>query len=318
MRPQGIKGFTLTEMMIGLVLSAFMIGGVVSVYISNQQTSRTHSALSDMQQATQITFQLLSHDLQHAGFSGCANMLANRVVNVLNPVGAAQPWWAQWTGGIRGYESGAVPAFATGIGAVGGTDGVQIMYGRGNSVSVVSHNVANNPPLVVNQNANVIRTGDIVLGCDSKMAVIFQATAVAGNSISHTVGAGTPGNASLNFGFGPNGVPIQQNLAPDGGTLIPLESVGWYVGQDGEGSSSLYRVSLWNNSMRTEKILENVNNMQVKYLSSGANTYVDAPAVTDWASVVAVKMTVTMNSPNEFEIAEAMRTSTTVVNLRNH
>lgn len=318
MRSHGNKGFTLTEMMIGVVLSAFMIGGVVSVYISNQQTARTHSALSDMQQATQITFQLLSHDLQHAGFSGCANMLANRVVNVLNPVGAGQPWWVQWTGGIRGYESGNVPAFAVGVNALGGTDGLQVMYGRGNSVSVVSHNVANNPPLVVNQNANVIRAGDIVLGCDSKMAVIFQATAVVGNSISHAVGGGTPGNASLNFGFGANGVPIQQSLAPDGGTLIPLESVGWYVGQDGENSSALYRVSLWNNAMRTEKILDNVNNLQVKYLTSGANNYVDATAVANWESVVAVKMTVTMDSPDEMDVAEAMRKSTTVVNLRNH
>lgn len=318
MNMRNSRGFTLTEVMIGLVLSAFLIGGVINVYVSNQRTATAQNLLSQMQQSTQITFQLLSHDLQHAGFSGCANMLANRVVNVLNPVGAAQPWWAQWTGGVRGYESGAVPAFAAGINALGGTDGVQMMYGRGNSVSVVSHNVANNPPLVVNQNNNVIRAGDILLGCDSRMAVIFQATSVAGNTINHVVGAGTPGNASLNFGFGANGVPIQQSLAPDGGTVIPLESLGWYVGTDGDGSSSLYRVSLWSNAMQTEKILENVDNLQVKYLIAGANTYVDATAVPDWEAVVAVKVTITMGASENVDIAEALRKSTIVVNLRNH
>jgi len=319
MRSRHNRGFTLTEVMIGLVLSAFLIGGVVNVYVSNQRTATAQNLLSQMQQTTQITFQLLSHDLQHAGFSGCANMLANRVVNVLNPVGGAQPWWAQWTGGVRGYEAGNVPAFAAGINALGGTDGIQVMYGRGSSVSVVSHNVANNPPMVVNQNTNVIRTGDIVLGCDSRMAVIFQATSVIGNSISHAVGpGGTPGNATLNFGFGANGVNIQQSLAPDGGTVIPLESVGWYVGQDGESDPALYRVSLWNNEMRTEKILDNVADLQVKYLTSGANNYVDATAVANWESVVAVKMTLTMGTSDKVEIAEAMRKSTTVVNLRNH
>lgn len=310
-------GFTLTEAMIGLVLAAFVIGGVISVYVSNQRTATAQTSLSQLQQASQITFQLLSHDLQHAGFSGCANMLSARVVNVLNPVGGGQPWWTQWSGGVRGYEAGNVPAFAPSINALTGTDAVHLMYGRGSSVSVVTHNALANPPLVVNQNNSIIDTNDIVLGCDSKMAVIFQATAIAGNTISHGVGPGTPGNASLSFGFGPNGVAVQQNLAPDGGTLIPLESVAWYVGVDG-ADSALYRVSLWKNAMQTEKILDDVSNMQIKYLERGGNNYVDATAVVDWETVVAAKVSVTVNSPDDTEISEALRTSSIVVNLRNH
>lgn len=309
-----VQGYTLTELMIGLVLSAFLIGGVFSVYLSNQQTARTHRILSDMQQSAQISFQLFSHDLQHAGFSGCANMLSTRLVNVLNPVGGGQPWWLQWNGGIRGYESGAVPAFAAGVNAAAGTDGVQMMFGRGNSVSVVSHNVTGAPPLMVNQNSAVIRQGDILLGCDSKMAVIFQATAVAGNAISHAVGAGTPGNASLNFGFGANGVNFPQSINPDGGSVIPLESVGWYVGSD----AVLYRVSLWNNSLQSEKVLKGVSNLQLKYLVAGAAAYVDATAVADWEAVVAAKVTLTLADPDGADVALGLRTLTMVVNLRNH
>ncbi len=317
MRRLSARGFTLTELMIGMMLSAFMIGGVVSVYVSNKQTSRAHSVLAQMQQASQISFQLFNYDMQHAGYSGCANMIASRVVNVLNPVSGVQPWWRRWNGGLQGYEAGAVPTFGDGIPAVAGTDGVQVMYGRGNSTSVVAHNVAASPPLTVNSNNGVIRSGDILLGCDSKMAVIFQATAVAGTVISHGVGAGTPGNASLNFGFGANGVNFQQSLNPDGGTVIPLESVGWYIGADG-ASTSLYRVSLWNNSMRTEKVLENVSNMQLTYLVANAASYVNASAIANWEDVVAIKIVLTMAQPTGVEVAANLRTQSMVVNLRNH
>lgn len=70
--------------------------------------------------------------------------------------------------------------------------------------------------------------------------------------------------------------------------------------------------------MQTEKILENVDNLQVKYLIAGANTYVDATAVPDWEAVVAVKVTITMGASENVDIAEALRKSTIVVNLRNH
>ena len=132
-----------------------------------------------------------------------------------------------------------------------------MMYGRGISASVVSHNLGANPPLVINQNQPRIVANDIVIGCDSKMAVIFQVTGIAGNNISHAVGVGAPGNNHNNFGFGANGVNIPQSLTPDAGIIVPLESVGWFIGTEG-GVSSLYRVALIGGVMRNEIILSGV------------------------------------------------------------
>lgn len=309
------RGFTLTELMVALVLGSFLVAGVVGVYVSNIRTGQVQQKLMSSQQSSQIAFQLLSRDVLHAGFSGCANMISQRVVNVLNPPLA---WWAVWTAGVRGYEQGAVPQFAgAGIVPLATADGVQLMYGRGTSASIVSHNVTANPPMVINQNVAGIVANDIVLACDSKMAVIFQVTAIAGNNISHAVGAGAPGNASLNFGFGANGVNFQQSLAADAGTVMPLESVGWFVGTNADGNS-LYRVTLVAGQMRTEEILAGVDNLQLQYLVRDAANYVNATAVLDWEQVVAIRTTLTLANDAAMPVAAGLRTFTQVVNLRNH
>ncbi len=308
-------GFTLTELMVALVLGSFLVAGVVGVYVSNIHTAQVQQRLMSSQQASQISFQLLSRDAMHAGFSGCANMITQRVVNVLNPPLA---WWAVWTAGIRGYEQGAVPQFSpAGITPKPGTDGVQLMYGRGTSASIVSHNVTGVPPLVINQNVAGIVANDIVMACDSKMAVIFQVTAIAGNNISHAVGGGAPGNASLNFGFGANGVNFQQSLSADAGTVMPLESVGWFVGENSDGNS-LYRVTLVAGQLRTEEILNGIENLQIQYLSRNAANYVNAPAVADWEQVIALRATLTLENDPKMPVAAGLRTFTQVINLRNH
>ena len=119
-------GFTLTELMIALLLGSFLVAGVIGVYVSNIQTAQVQQKLMQSQQSSQVSFQLLSRDAMHAGFTGCANMIPQRVVNVLNPPLA---WLAIWTAGIQGYEQGAVPQFAgSDIQPVAGTDGVQLMF----------------------------------------------------------------------------------------------------------------------------------------------------------------------------------------------
>ncbi len=318
------RGFTITELMIGLVLSTFLVGGILSVYVANVKTNQVATVMSQAQQASQISFQLLTRDAQHAGFTGCGNMISERIVNVLNVT--ANDWWAHWNefggatayAGLQGYEAGAVPAFAgSSITPVGTADAVRMMYGRGVSASVVSHNLGTNPPLRINQNLPGFKANDVVIACDSKMAVIFQLTNVAGTGLSHAVGVGTPGNISNNFGFGVNGVTIAQALTPDAGTVVPLESMAWFVGTQ-DGVSSLYRTALIGNKLEPEMVLSGVENMQIQYLRVGNANYVDANAVNNWADVVAIRVTLVMQNNMDTPLPLEMRTISQVINLRNH
>lgn len=310
-----VRGFSITELMVALVLGGFIIAGVVGVYVANVRTSQVQQNLMQLQQNSQIAFTVLNKDAIHAGFSGCANMIRQRVVNVLN---VPLPWWSIWTGGIRGFEQGAVPAMAAGITPLNTADAVHLMYGRGSSASVVSHSLTATPPLVVNQAAVAgIRANDVVIACDSRMAVIFQVTALAANSISHAVGAGTPGNASNNFGVGANGITIAQTLSPDAGTVMPLESVGWFVGS-ADGVTSLYRVALTNGQMQAEQMIRDVTDFQLQYLVRDAGSYVNASAVTDWEQVIALRATLVLAQNSQMPTAAGYRTYTAVMNLRNH
>lgn len=325
------RGFTITELMIALVLSVFVVGGVVSVYIANVRTSKVNDMMSQAQQSSQISFQLLTRDVQHAGFTACGNMISERVVNVL-AVNAGN-WWAHWnpvvqqppnppqvvpTAGLFGYEQPVNTLFAgANVVPKPNSDAIRMMYGRGVSASVVSHNFANNPPLVINQNAPGLVANDIVIGCDAKMATIFQLTSVVGNNLRHDVGPGNPGNNSNNFGFGANGVNIPQTLTPDAGMIVPLESMAWFVGTN-QGVSSLYRVALVAGQMRNEIILSGVEHMQLQYLQLGNANYENANPNIVWPNVVAVRVTLLMQNNAQTPMSLNMRTISQVINLRNH
>ena len=307
------RGFTLIELMVSLLLGTFLIAGVIGVYIANSRTSQVNEQMGQMQQSSQVSFQLLSNDVQHAGYAGCANIIAPRVVNVLNP----QPWWSNWVGGIMGYENIGVPDFSDGnIPWMDGTDRLHLMYGRGVSSSVVAHNAVAVPPLVINQNLGGIVTNDILMGCDSKMAVIFRATSVVGNNITHAVGGGAPANTTVNFGVDPTGNEFLQNIASDAGTVMALESVGWFVGTQ-NGINSLYRVALVSGIPQIEEVVQNVAGFELEYLTLNANAYVDANNVTNWGSVMSVRATLTIADDPQMPMALGMRQVSQVINLRN-
>lgn len=308
------SGFTLIEMMVSLLLGTFLMGGVIGVYIANNRTNLVNEQMSQMQQASQISFQLLSRDVQHAGYAGCANIVSTRVVNVLTP---PLPWWANWVGGVQGFENAAIPNFNTGaITWLATTDSLHLMFGRGVSSAVVAHNAVAVPPLVINQNLGNIVPNDILMGCDSKMAVIFKATAVAANSISHSVGGAAPSNNTLNFGIAPNNTQFLQNISSDAGTVMPLESVGWFVGTQG-GINSLYRVALVAGVVQVEEVVQNVNNFQLEYLVLNGTNYVNANAVVDWTSVMSVRATLTLADNPKMPVALGIRQISQVINLRN-
>jgi type IV pilus assembly protein PilW len=312
-RHQFRRGFTLIELMVSMLLGTFLIGGVIGVYIANSTTNQVNEQMGQVQQASQVSFQLLSRDVQHAGYAGCANIISTRVVNVLNP----QPWWANWVGGVQGFENATIPDFTAGaIPSLANTDGLHLMYGRGVSSSVVAHNAVAVPPLVINQNLGGIVANDILLGCDSRMAVIFKATAVAGNNISHGIGGAAPANSTLNFGIAPNGIQFLQNLSSDAGSVMPLESVGWFVGTQG-GINSLYRVALVAGAAQIEEVVQNVQDLQLQYLVQGGNDYIDANLVVDWGAVMSIRATLILADNPAMPMALGIRQISQVINLRN-
>lgn len=73
------QGFTVIELMIALVLGLIIIGGVLTVFLSNSQTFRTNEALSRIQENGRFAIDLLGTDLRHAAYLTAIEVCAGQV-----------------------------------------------------------------------------------------------------------------------------------------------------------------------------------------------------------------------------------------------
>lgn len=326
------RGFSLVELMIAMVLGLFLIGGVISVFLANRQVYRQNENLGRMQENARYAFEVVARDVREAAGVPCGNNVPT--ANVLN--NAATNWWSNWGNGIEGYEGTEVlPAKAIGTGTldrVTGTDAIVIHSSTENNGVVITEHDDPAAQFKVNTTAHGFVDGDIVLVCDYKKAAIFQITSASDTNVTvvhNTGGTQTPGNCSKGLGYPTvcttNGTAYSFE---NGGFLTKLTANSWYIGFNGRGGRSLYRVRLTqsggNAATVTEEIAEGVTNMQVQYLAKDASgnlpvSYVDADSVTDWTRVVAVRIVFTLASLEAVGTGNVALTRTwnTVVSLRN-
>jgi len=324
MQPRRLRqqAFSLIELMVAMLLGSFVIAGVVTVYQVNLNTAALNQQVSQLQQSEQFSFQLFSKDVQHAGLIGCANIDSNRVVTVVTHANASDQRWTDWRNvpGIRGYEQGAVPQLAgSTLKMASGSDAVQLAFAGGPSSAVVSHVGTD---IRLNHNHAGLAAKDVVIGCDSRMAAIFRLSKVVG--ATQTISHEATSNSSANLGFGANGVNVAQQLSADAGTVMPLESVAWFVAETG-GVTSLYRARYRADKLQTEEIVPDVVSLQLSYLVAGAENYVNGQssdfntvATVDWGGVVAVRATLVLKADAKQPLAQSSRTISHVIHLRNH
>nr|WP_297355418.1 PilW family protein [uncultured Caldimonas sp.] len=335
-RRQRQAGLTIVELMVALILGLLLIGGTVNIFIANRQAFRTTDQLARMQENTRIAFELMARSLREAGGTPCGGDLptGNVVKN------ASTNWWSNWQDGIHGYEGDeAFPPKADGTDAaerVAGTDAVILMYGYGDPpVTITEHNAVS-AQFKVSTSDHGLVDGEIALVCDYRQAAIFQITNVnsSNSTVVHNTGAGVadPGNCSKGLGYptdcsSTNGTSYSFQ---EGGNLVRLASEGWYVGYNGRGGKSLYRMRLKMNGAKpepeAEEIAEGVQDMQIQYLvADGSGTpaasYVDADSVdaAEWREVIAARLTLSLESTENVAVdgTALKRQLIHVVGLRN-
>jgi type IV pilus assembly protein PilW len=124
----------------------------------------------------------------------------------------------------------------------------------------------------VNTTAHGFVDGDIVLVCDYKQAAIFQITSASDTNVTIVHNTGNtvdPGNCSKGLGYptvcSTNGTAYSFE---SGGFLTKLTAHSWYIGFNGRGGRSLYRVRLiqsgGNAATVTEEIAEGVSSILPK------------------------------------------------------
>lgn len=68
---QGQEGMTLVEVMIALLIGAFLIAGVIQVFVSTRETYRMQEALSRLQENGRFAMDFLARDIRQADFRLC-------------------------------------------------------------------------------------------------------------------------------------------------------------------------------------------------------------------------------------------------------
>lgn len=327
------RGFTLTELMISLVLGLFVIGGVLSALLGGLESFRTTDSLSRMQERGRFALELLRRDTRQAGYSGCrsrlraevprlAGSLSNNLVrNTLNPApsGAtdALSFAFNFADPLMGYEatgsgSGSswtagdltIPAAASNPLLTNPRDDSDILVAvtaRGPGVAV-SALFLSADPIIVNT-GNDLDAGDVVMISDCTSAAITQVTGVATaagqDSLAHAVGPGTPGNYTLDLG----------RSFSVGAEVVPIERVAYYVAD----SAVTGRPSLFRNGV---EIAEDVEDFQVEYGvdttgDTRINQYVTAAGMLAiatpgpaWENVLSVRVNLRISSGEENNLAE--------------
>ncbi|MBT9464962.1 PilW family protein [Hydrogenophaga sp.] len=343
MRLRKQTGYTLIELMIAMVLGLVIIGGVISVFVSNQQSFRTNENLGRLQENARISFELMAREIRQAGGNPCG---AQQVANVLND--KATQWSSSLEAGtVRGFDEtqAATGIVATGTAAterVAGTDAILVFSSDEQDGPVITNH---NPTAASLEMATVnhgLAEGMIVMVCDPDSAAVLQITNSSpgtNTTIVHNTGVSSPapGNCSKGLGFPTVCTSLGTGKTfKEGGFVTPLNVGVWYVGNNGRGGRSLFRVRRISPPPSSgpldafDEIAEGVVDMQIDYLfrnkatSNLDTTWSVATAATDWSTaaaneVIAVRMRLVLETVNVLGTNQqpVSRELIHVVNLRN-
>lgn len=71
-----LQGFTLTEIMVALVISSILMAGVLTIMSSSKRTYALQSELSELQENARFIMEELARDLRMAGYGGCSGPIS--------------------------------------------------------------------------------------------------------------------------------------------------------------------------------------------------------------------------------------------------
>jgi type IV pilus assembly protein PilW len=298
------RGLTLVELMVALMLSLVMLGGLVGVFVANKRTYQLQTGLSRLQESGRFATHMLSQDLRGAGYLGCGtkNLDSGAITNTLNSASDYAYSYGQSVDGFEATSSSTwSPTLDSSItSATGGSDVLTLRYAVGGGARVTRHNTPS-ADLQVTAGAS-LEKGDIVLVSDCERGAIFQISNVQNVSptqtnIVHNTGTimvdsveVPPGNATTDLG--------KKYLNAE---IVAVRVRTYYVRTGADGGPSLWRVD---NGGTPQELIPGVEQMQVLYGVDNDNdlaidAYVKANSITDWGNVISVKVSLLVRSSND-------------------
>lgn len=302
--PSRIRGVSLIELMVALVIGTLLVLGMVQVFAASRAAYLLSEGMGRVQENARFALDFLQRDIRMAGHFGCVNDQAHRQSNNLRshfPANGALDFGFS----IRGYENADPAGITLNPARLSGTDVIVLRFLRGTGIPVQAIDPVARTIDVNAAQWDVLTDGGVaspsLFGiADCSFADVFAAQSVA-------AGAGrvvAPGGVDLSlYGTQPGGGPA---------TLYRADVLVYYVGNGAGGRPSLWRARIGaGGAVTSEELVEGIENLQFRYgLDQGpANDltgYVSSQATassvgageTDWRRVGQVQVGVVAASPN--------------------
>ncbi len=290
---RSIRGLSLIELMIALVLGSILILGLAQVFAASRASYALSEGLSRVQENGRFAVDYLQRDLRMVGHFGCANdQFRLQKTGFLNShLAASGP--LDFVRSIQGYEATgtgpaatvvlptdaqiespgswagnpALPAFISGANPkpLPGSDVLVVRFLSGEGVPVTSVNptsVSVDPAKWVVLTQSGITNPALFGVADCTYADVFQATTVSAGTITATHTA--LNTSAVDFASRYSASPAGQTM------LYRAEAVAYYVAAGAGGGPSLWRLrfhSIPGGAVvsDSEELIEGIENLQLIY-----------------------------------------------------
>lgn len=302
------RGFSLVELMVGMVLSLVLLAGALSILYTSKVTYAENDRIARLQEAGRTVVELILRDARAAGYQGCgrptggsstyANALANPT-NLLWNMGQAIYGYDGWAGAWNpALDVANIPN------AVANSDVIVLRTTReGTPTFELNGPVTNETDdIPVNRAAGVTvdpRQTMVINDCRGTSAFAVSAfvpdTATTAHIQHGTIGGAGADNATTG---------LLRGFTADARVSF-VDTVIYYVRDDNDGTGP----ALWRRvgSAAPQKLIPGVENLQIQYGvdTDGdlrANEYDTADVVDaagNWANVISLTIAVLVRSPDE-------------------
>lgn len=326
------RGFTLVELMIGIVIAAILMLGVVQIFSANKRSHVIGNGLARAQENARVAMQELGEASRLAGYYGCSGNILNHLdptgtgydENLFNFDNATGGW--DFSGGSSpsatepgetytitshapdptesnwdDFNDNDLPASLDNQ-VLPGTD-VLVLKWADSDAGVDIKNMNINNATINTMNATGIAQGTLLLVTDCSGGDAFQTTANASAKAltRGTVAGWSPGNKNP-------GSTNWSHIYPGKADVLYFVSRAFYIGQGASGEPALFQVTYeqGTSGQVTEELAEGIENMQVLFGidtdgDDYANRFVTGKDVTTHDDVVALKIALLARTPDEIK-----------------
>lgn len=307
------SGFSLVEIMIGLVLGLLLIVVVLSVFMANHRSFSFGDGVSRVQENSRFLQESIAKDIRISGYKGC---MSKTIVPMTSTLNNATTVGFDYGRGLEGFDN--ITTLPTRLaGFFGSTDPTPVA----STDMLILHMPAGNmiPIAALNTSADIqgqleaveqrvcpdgtttnigFCVGDIVMAADCKKSRVFQATAFTLDdednptliTLTHSQGGSFyPANTVGNWSPAAN---KQERFTVDA-ELFPYQSLALYIANNPEsGLRAMYQKV---NGGPAQLMQDGVFNMQVSYgidhnADREVDNYATAGTITNWSRVMSIRI----------------------------